>query len=116
MPQQGRELRPTESHPAEKPWVYSLEQIIALQKALENGISDLVANSPELLPGTGTSFNPIRHSEVAAAQQSAAATLVTSPATSPLWFRFLSMVCPESLLAWIMGKLSRRHRSVQSGA
>ena len=115
MPQQGRELRPTETHPAEKSWVYSLEQIIALQKALENGISDLVANSPELLPGAGKSFNPTRRSEAAAAQQSAAIP-VAAPAARPQWFRFLSMVCPESLLTWITGKLSRRHRSVQSGA
>ena len=115
MPHQGRELRPTEIQPAEKPWVYSLEEIIALQKALEHGISDLVANSPELLPGADKSFNPIRRAEGAAPQQSAAAVPVTSLSTSPQWFRFLSMVCPESLLTWISRKLSRRHRSVQSG-
>lgn len=114
MPQQGRELRPTQS--AEKPWVYSLEEIIALQKALENGISDLVASGPELLPGADKNFNPVHRFEGAAPQQPAAAVPVTSLTTSSQWFRFLSMVCPKSLLTWIRRKLSRRDRSVQSAA
>ena len=115
MPQQGRELRPTETQPAEKPWVYSLEEIIALHKALENGISELVANSPEILPGAEKSFNPCR-AEVASPHQSTAPIVVTSPAARPQSFNWLSMMRPANLLAWIRRKVSRRHRSVQRGA
>ncbi len=111
MPQPGRELRPTDAQPAEKAWVYSLEEIIALQKALENGISELVANSPELLDSPGKTCRRSPNAEAVSAQSNAGSGgAVQSRRADRLRWR------PGTLFAWIKRKLTSPHRSVQRGA
>src|SRR5579884_3081016 len=102
------------SQAAEPACVYSLEAIIALQKALENGISELVANNPEALAAARKSCtaSSAANSSVVPA---AAVRNALAPGSEPI--ALLEMVRrPQNLLSWIRRKLSRRHRSVQRGA
>lgn len=100
MSETGRQLRPIENQlPPGCP--YSLEAIIALQKALEHGISNAVEERP-----------------VSPSRQKALAANFRSPRPDPQRQESYSgrlLRGPRSLLGWLTSKFARRGRSAQWG-
>ena len=117
MPQQGREVRAVEPQPAGNVRGYSLEEIITLQRALENGISELVVNSPQVMDTAQRTFSPGPAPARIAVQPLAAAPADSDIAPGPK--------CPDSIpvvermknfLGWVKRRLIRSHRAAQRSA
>jgi len=112
MLEQGRELRPTESSHTSEACAYSLEAIIALQKALEGGIPEqflvTIPNSCDVRSSPATSSSsapsmvppsvviPVRHRK-------------TGELLAPIWH-------PGRLLAWVKKSFARHRRSIPKSA
>ena len=112
MLEQGRELRPTESSHTSEACAYSLEAIIALQKALEDGI-------PEQFLVTIPNSCDVRSSP---ATSSSSAPSIVPPAVGTSVRRreagelIAAILHPGRLLAWMKKSFARHRRSIQKSA
>lgn len=117
MPQQGREVRAMEPQPAANVRVYSLEEIIALQRALENGISELVVNSPQVMDTAQRTFSPAPAPARTAVQPLPAAPPDSDIAPGPKGPDSIPVVeRMKKFLGWVKRKLIRSHRAAQRSA
>jgi hypothetical protein len=112
MLEQGRELRPTENVHTSEVCAYSLEAIIALQKALDGGI-------PEQFLVTIPGNSDVQSSP--ATSSSPAPSLVPPSVGTPVRRgeagELLAVIRhPGRLLAWIKKSFARHRRAIQKSA
>lgn len=112
MLEQGRELRPTENSHTSEARAYSLEAIIALQKALEAGIPEQFLVT---IPGSGD----VQSSPTSSSNLSP--SIVPPAVGTPVRRReagelIAAILHPGRLLAWMKKSFARHRRSIQKSA
>src|SRR5579864_587335 len=112
MLEQGRELRPTENSHTSEARAYSLEAIIALQKALDAGIPEqFLVTIPGIsdVQGSPTSSSNLAPSILPPAVGTPVRHRKTGELLASMWH-------PGRLLAWMKKSFARHRRSIQKSA